>query len=29
MFTLGYADNGSVSTPRKAIDEIVCYEKYE
>lgn len=29
MFTLGYADNGSVSTPRKAIDEIVCYETYE
>jgi nitroreductase len=29
MFTLGYADDGSVSTPRKAIDEIVCYEKYE
>lgn len=29
MFTLGYADNGSVNTPRKAIDEIVCYEKYE
>lgn len=29
MFTLGYADDGSVSTPRKAIYEIVCYEKYE
>lgn len=29
MFTLGYVDNGSVSTPRKTMDEIICYEKYE
>jgi nitroreductase len=29
MFTVGYADNGSVSTPRKTMDEIICYEKYE
>lgn len=29
MFTLGYDDNGSIDTPRKAIDEIICHEKYE
>lgn len=29
MFTLGYNDNGSIDTSRKALDEIICYEKYE
>jgi nitroreductase len=29
MLTMGYSDNGYVDTPRKAIDEIVCYETYE
>jgi nitroreductase len=29
MFTLGYADEIPTPRPRKALDDIVCYEKYE
>jgi nitroreductase len=29
MFTLGYADEDPSSRPRKSIEEIVCYEKYD
>jgi nitroreductase len=29
MFTLGYADEDPSSRPRKSIDEIISYEKYE
>ena len=29
MFTLGYADENPVPRPRKALDDIVCYERYE
>ena len=29
MFTLGYADETPAARPRKDIDDIVCYERYE
>jgi len=29
MFTLGYADENPAPRPRKALDDVVCYEKYE
>ncbi len=29
MFTLGYADENPAPRPRKALDDIVCYERYE
>jgi nitroreductase len=29
MFTLGYADENPTPRPRKALDDVVCYEKYE
>lgn len=29
MFTVGYADENPAQRPRKALDKIVCYEKYE
>ncbi len=29
MFTLGYADENPVARPRKALNDIVCHEKYE
>jgi nitroreductase len=28
MFTLGYADESPTPRPRKALDDIICYEKY-
>jgi nitroreductase len=28
MFTLGYSDENPTPRPRKALDDIVCYEKY-
>ncbi len=29
MFTLGYADENPAARPRKALNDIVCHEKYE
>jgi nitroreductase len=29
MFTLGYADEKPTPRPRKALNDIVCYEKYQ
>jgi nitroreductase len=29
MFTLGYADENPVARPRKALNDILCHEKYE
>ena len=29
MFTLGYADENPAPSPRKALDDVLCYEKYE
>jgi nitroreductase len=29
MFTLGYADEKPAPRPRKDMDDVVCYEKYQ
>ncbi len=29
MFTLGYADENPVARPRKDLNDIICYERYE